>query len=319
MVWYAKRMLSGVLVALVVMMVLPATGFAAGQTYWAVVNSDGSLARGTPGVQSARTADGIYYVHFAKSISHCARIASAGSSGGVRTLPPVFVNLAVDSTDPKAVYVAVMDNTNVGVNTAGFHLQVWCNPKDLWVTTRPKGSVVNHGGASASVERVAQGRFQVLFGRPVNKCGYQASVSSSNFTVFGSVLPEVNSVAGNHRKVLVTLRTAAGDYSDVPFHIIVTCGQTRIWAVLPSPVTSGIPRGGHLLQAGTVMTGITSAQFDVPINQCSWVATVGRFNTSVAPQGLISTTLIADSVVGVETDDVFGNPVDRGAHLSVVC
>src|SRR5262249_47278052 len=147
------------------------------------------------------------------------------------------------------------------VNTASFHIQVWCNPHDPWMTVNAGGAVIAHGRASATGSHLGTGMYDVLFDRAVDKCGYPATIANADFTFWAGPLIEVNSVRGNHRMIQVTVRHADGTYLDMPFHVVATCGQKKIWAVLPSPVTSGIARGGHLVKAGTVKKGVMSAQF----------------------------------------------------------
>jgi hypothetical protein len=91
---------------------------------WAVVNADGSLARGRNVVSSERDQEGVYIVVFKKDVTRCAYVATAGSAvaGGVLL---TSVAVAPKNGDANAVLVVSVDlQGNFSDN--GFHLKVFC-------------------------------------------------------------------------------------------------------------------------------------------------------------------------------------------------
>jgi hypothetical protein len=91
---------------------------------WAVVNADGSLARGRNVVSSERDQEGVYIVVFKKDVTECAYVATAGSAvaGGVLF---TSVTVAPKNGDANAVLVVSVDlQGNLSDN--GFHLKVFC-------------------------------------------------------------------------------------------------------------------------------------------------------------------------------------------------
>ncbi len=100
--------------------------------YWAVVNADGTLARGNGATASAKvTADpGAYKVTFAADISSCAYTATVGGPG--TTTPPIGVASTYQNPDPAKTAVTVRTYTDLTADpvTGGadraFHVTVAC-------------------------------------------------------------------------------------------------------------------------------------------------------------------------------------------------
>lgn len=98
------------------------------QFLWAVVNSDGTLARGKYAV-SARRGDlpsGSYVVKFSRNISACSYVATPGLSSNFGIEKPAFVTVVRRNSDPSAVYVAVFGIGGSSRPDRGFHLAVQC-------------------------------------------------------------------------------------------------------------------------------------------------------------------------------------------------
>jgi hypothetical protein len=99
----------------------PAAGKANG---WAVVNSDGTLARGN--ATSAQHVDvGAYEVDFAGKVKKCAFTATTGLSGTSGSSPAAFVTVAGRNGNANGVYVATFDASGNQADF-GFHLNVRC-------------------------------------------------------------------------------------------------------------------------------------------------------------------------------------------------
>jgi hypothetical protein len=97
-------------------------------TLTAVVNVDGSLARGRGAVSSSQLGvDGQYEVVFNRDVSNCAYVVSGGEA---TTLPPddaVVFTVAPRDGNPNAVFVQEWDGV-LGRDSysSGFHLMVVC-------------------------------------------------------------------------------------------------------------------------------------------------------------------------------------------------
>jgi hypothetical protein len=96
---------------------------------WAVVNVDGSLARGSGAVASeAVGTDGVYFVRFNRDVSQCAYV---GAGGEATTFPPddsiIIGASASDRGNPNEVSVIEYDAI-LGADSysSGFHLIVTC-------------------------------------------------------------------------------------------------------------------------------------------------------------------------------------------------
>jgi hypothetical protein len=96
---------------------------------WAVVNVDGSLARGSGAVSSeAVGTDGVYFVTFNRDVSQCAYV---GAGGEATTFPPddaiIIGASAGDRGNPNEVSVIQYDAILARDSySSGFHLVVTC-------------------------------------------------------------------------------------------------------------------------------------------------------------------------------------------------
>jgi TolA-binding protein len=100
-----------------------------GQNNWAVVGSDGTVARnsGAPGsVTVTHTAStGIYEVVFSKDVSMCAYTATLGDTTTTVPAPVGFVSVSGDSGNVDGVIVQTYDTSAVATD-ASFHVYVSC-------------------------------------------------------------------------------------------------------------------------------------------------------------------------------------------------
>ncbi len=99
-----------------------------GATSWAVVNTDGSLARGAGAVASAQTGTQAFYlVTFNKDVSQCAYTASGGTAASTDVDDNAVVFTVNPATNPDQVLVEEYDAI-LGFDSfsSGFHLIVAC-------------------------------------------------------------------------------------------------------------------------------------------------------------------------------------------------
>jgi hypothetical protein len=92
---------------------------------FAVVNADGSLARGRNVASVEHLAGGVYIVHFTRDKTGCAFNATVGLGGSSGTSPPGYATVVGAAVDPNGVF---MDTYNSAGSNAdlGFHLVTTC-------------------------------------------------------------------------------------------------------------------------------------------------------------------------------------------------
>jgi hypothetical protein len=93
------------------------------QTFFAVVNADGSLARGFEAVSAQRLVDGQYEVIFSHDVTGSVYVASIGSSGSVGIEPTGEITVVGRFGTPNGVFITTTDSTGSFADR-GFHLAV---------------------------------------------------------------------------------------------------------------------------------------------------------------------------------------------------
>ncbi|MCC5953242.1 MAG: S-layer homology domain-containing protein [Acidimicrobiia bacterium] len=95
---------------------------------WAVVNADGTLARGASGVVSASAVNasaGFYEVTFDRDISNCAYVVQTGLPSADANPQPAFAGAAPRSGNPNGVFVSTQNAAGTDAPFA-YHLLVAC-------------------------------------------------------------------------------------------------------------------------------------------------------------------------------------------------
>ncbi|GAB3970646.1 hypothetical protein V1634_22570 [Plantactinospora veratri] len=98
---------------------LPATA----QGHFAVVNANGTLARGFGAVSSTRLAVGQYQVVFIQNVARSAFTATIGLTGSVGASPPGEIAVVGRAGVPAGVFVQTWNSSGVPADRA-FHLHV---------------------------------------------------------------------------------------------------------------------------------------------------------------------------------------------------
>jgi hypothetical protein len=97
-------------------------------TLWAVVNLDGTLARGSSAVSSSQLGvDGQYEVVFNRDVSRCAYVASGGEATALGADDAVVFTVAPRFGNANGVFIQEWDGV-LGYDSysSGFHLIVAC-------------------------------------------------------------------------------------------------------------------------------------------------------------------------------------------------
>jgi hypothetical protein len=96
-------------------------------TLFAVVNANGTLARGFRAVSSSKLTTGRYQVIFNRDVSRCAFVATIGLSGSVGAATPGEITVVGRAGNPNGVFVTT-HNSGGAFADNGFHLAVHCAP-----------------------------------------------------------------------------------------------------------------------------------------------------------------------------------------------
>ena len=116
------------LAGLLIAVQAPASAPPAQTTLWAVVNLDGSLARGSGAVSSAQLGvDGQYQVVFNRNVATCAYAATGGEATATAPDDAIVLTVAPREGNTSAVFVQEYDAI-LGFDSysSGFHLHVLC-------------------------------------------------------------------------------------------------------------------------------------------------------------------------------------------------
>lgn len=93
------------------------------QTFYAVVNADGTLARGFQAASAQRFAPGLYEVIFAHDVTTSAYVASIGSSGSVGVESTGEITVVGRAGTPNGVFITTSTSDGTFADR-GFHLAV---------------------------------------------------------------------------------------------------------------------------------------------------------------------------------------------------
>lgn len=92
--------------------------------YYAVVEANGTLARGTTGTSSSQVGTGLYQVNFPEDISQCAWVTSIGGSAGV-PVPPGETHSSLAPGSTTSLLQQISSSAGVLANRP-FHVIVTC-------------------------------------------------------------------------------------------------------------------------------------------------------------------------------------------------
>jgi hypothetical protein len=95
--------------------------------------------------------------------------------------------------------------------------------KALWAVVSDTGSITRQSGATTA-SHLAPGEYEVVFGRDVSACAYQATLGSGDATEPPAGEIGASERAGNANAVSVVTRSSDGTTkADRPFHLTVNC------------------------------------------------------------------------------------------------
>lgn len=100
--------------------------------------------------------------------------------------------------------------------------EIVAQARPLWAVVGSDGTLGRKNGASSS-SKLATGEYQVVFGRDVSGCAYDATIGRADTTEPPAGEIGVAQRAGNSSAVSVVTRDSAGTKTDLPFHLSVNC------------------------------------------------------------------------------------------------
>ena len=288
-----------------------ATASPAGRPYdlFAVVNADGTLARGTAGASVTHAGTGLYNVTFPSSVQGCAAVANLGYAGTTELF--TFASAVQVSLRN---HTAQVDVTLPGATTAGFyphapvlrdnsfHLHIDCHHALFAVVTLNGTLRAGSPSVTTGAHTTGSGTYVVGFGRDISACAPVATLHDA----FGRLAfsGQAHLALGSDSRSL-TVRVNAGSTRalDWEFDVIVTCGEqpaavfptsAGFWNFLPVP---------HALSCA-----LTGSWYD---------PTPG---SSPQNQGYISTWAFSSTIATVQTKNGgYGVQPGFGADLVASC
>src|ERR1700674_2829795 len=162
--------------------------------FFAVVNANGTLARGTPGTTVKHPGAGLYNVTFPASVAGCAAVGNLGYAGSTEDADGAFHPSVITATagGARTVFVDVTfpgDIPTLGgfpnspvLRDNSFHLHVDCRHA-LFANVAADGSLDSASpGVTAAAHVAGSGQYVLNFGRDISKCAPVGTVHTNRGT-----------------------------------------------------------------------------------------------------------------------------------------
>jgi|1186.fasta_scaffold18962_1 hypothetical protein len=301
---------------------LPASALAANP--WAVVSGTGVLVRGHNATAASALGTGTYQVTFSTNQTGCAYEATPGDTGAGAVSGPVVATVASRAGNANALFIQTFDQTTGALVNAPVHVVSYCGAKANFAVVDSTG-VRARSSHVVSSQRLSTGAYEVIFDHRVKNCAYNATIGTTGTGSVGSPGSiTVAGRAGNQNGVFVLIVSRTGASLDSSFHLAITCGLKKIWAVLDSGGTKA--RGANVVSTAK-LSGANGGTYEVIFNRnvsvCAYNATVGTttFGGSVSTPVAVTSATRAGNANGVfvfiHHDN--GSTIDEPFHLSVYC
>jgi hypothetical protein len=199
--------------------------------FFAVVNADASLARGTPGTTVTHRGPGLYDVTFPGSVAHCAAVANLGYAGTVEqftfpatvTVTPRGHTEKVDVVFPGAGPPTQPPHPAVLRDNA-FHLHVDCGHA-LFANVNRDGTLRSaSAGVTAGHHVAASGRYRLNFPEDISRCAPVATVRDGRHRRAFAVQAYL-ALGAHGQSLTVSVNRSDTKPMDWGFAVIVTCGE----------------------------------------------------------------------------------------------
>lgn len=249
-----------------------------GSRLWAVVNLDGSLARGSRVTGVTKLGIGQYEVTFNTNVSACAYVATTRNAYS----QALQAYTAGGHLDANGVFVETK-NQGGGLTDGPFDLVVTCGASQR-IPFAVVGYTANLVRASpgTSLTVLGGGRYNLTFASSVSACSYIATVGDpASALVFNPSGVYTGSGPNANTVYIETKNPGGGLQSGVPFHLAVICSSTansRYTVVRASGTKQRGSAGNTSIRTATGRYRITANR---SLNTCATVATRGSVNTAV--------------------------------------
>jgi hypothetical protein len=304
-------------------LVLPATAFA---NQFAVVSSAGALARGNGATAATLLSTGTYQVTFTKDLSHCGFAVTPGDPGAGAVSGPITATVALRGGNNDALFIQTWDQTSGSLSSQPFHVTTYCGKKTNFAVVDSAGTKAR-GRHVVSTTHLGAGNYEVVFDHKVSGCAFVATIGTIGAgSVVNPGLITVAGRAGNPAGVFVRVVDRLGNSLDSSFHLAVTCGSAKDYAVVEG--TGVLARGHHVTSvaklSSTPNAGTYQVIFDRTVSGCAYNISIGPTTNggSIGPPPVASTTATrAGNANGVFIfiHQANGATIDEPFHLTVYC
>lgn len=287
-----------------------------GESLWAVVKANGSLAHGSGAVAATEMLPGEYEVDFDQNVSQCSFSASIGLATSFGSALPGSVTVAGRNGNPYGVYVETYA-LPAGVPTSQpFHLSVDCTAGH-WAVVDSTGALVRgHDAVTASM--LAPGDYNVTFNQDVENCSFIATLGmTGSVSAAPAGYVTVAGRSGDQNSVFVSTYNATGVSVNASFHLSVQCSSAH-WAVVDP--TGGLVRGSAV--SSSADGSGYAVNFTQDVSNCAFLVTLGETGSSgtYAPGVATTAGLFGDpNGVYIATYDSTPAVASESFHLEVLC
>jgi len=189
--------------------------------YWAVVNGNGTVSRGSTRVTGAiHLSTGAYEVDFTTKVKRCVYTGNVGNPADGN---PAALTMSLANRDGNKFGVFVEIQNTAGAPTdSSFHLDMACGTKTRAAVVDSAGTFIR-GAQSTGSSHLTTGAYEVDFTTNVSGCAFVASVAQPAGGVAPQGTATVAGRLGNPLGVFVQTYDLTGTQVDRPFHLIVYC------------------------------------------------------------------------------------------------
>lgn len=287
---------------------------------WAVVNQNGTLARGSRVTAVTWLGTGRYEVTFDRNVAGCAYIATTRNAYS----QALGVYTASGHQSPKGVYIETK-NQGGGLTDGPFNLLVACGPLSTRFAVVGYSANLVRATSGTTLNYLGAGRYQITFSSGVAGCAYLATVADPGNGLVFNPSGVYTGKGPDSRTVYIETKNPGGGLQDgVPFHLSVICPGTGSSRFVVVKANGGKQRGSVGTASILGSTGNYQVSNDINVSSCAALATRGSPSTAVpfSPATVEITPGATAKSFGVQVRELlfFGGALaDQAFHAAVVC
>jgi hypothetical protein len=287
---------------------------------WAVVNQNGTLARGSRVTGVTWLGTGQYEVTFDRNVSGCAYIATTKNAYS----QALGIFTAGGHLSANGVYVETK-NQGGGLTDGPFNLLVACGPLSTRFAVVGYSANLIRATGGTSLTSLGSGRYNVRFANPVGGCAYLATVGDPSNALVFNPSGVYTGKGPDSRTVYIETKNPGGGLQDgIPFHLAIICQGTASSRFAVVKASGSTQRGSTGTTSSRPSTGNYRIANNLNISACAAVATRGSVNTAV-PFSPATVEIVPGpntSTIGVQVRELlfFGGALANQAfHAAVIC